>query len=136
MLEELPSELLRCIAGHMSNAEWARVRGTCQRFSQVQLCSISVSLPNIASLRWCTRLWQEAESIALSLNQLDQASSDLSQVSAPEKAEQLQCSHRGSSLLHVILCTSKHLFLELSHDQNLFMNSCCSAQYGLTGRNF
>ncbi len=80
MLQNLPGELLQCIAGHLSNTEWARARGCCRSFSQVQLRQICLLPESMAALRWCTKVWQEAVSIDLDVGHLDLGSSELSQV--------------------------------------------------------
>lgn len=98
MFQDLPEELLLEVVSNLSSREWAKARGSCRRFSELQPRKIALAPANMAMVRWCTSLWRRTSSIALHLYQLELSSSELSQIL-----------ERGASQLEQSRITELHL---------------------------
>lgn len=80
MWHDLPDGVLQIIAEHMRSQDWAKARGACQTFARVQPRRLALFPSSMAALRWCTKLWQQADSVALNLGHLDIGSSEVCQI--------------------------------------------------------
>lgn len=77
MFHNLPEEILQIVVEHMSSSDWARARGSCKSFSKVQPRQVALFPQSMAAVRWCTKLWEQADIIALNLGLLDIESAEL-----------------------------------------------------------
>lgn len=64
----------------MPHKDWSRAKGACRSFSRVQLSRFDMYPHSLAALRWCTKVWQHADMIAIYLSVVTLSGSNLCQV--------------------------------------------------------